>query len=139
MRYIFLILLFSIYSCKDAKSINEEKLMGQWAIYEMVYKGIDYKNDLIINYMTFEEDFSTHIPETTHFENNYDSTWSLTSWENEPKVQIKSNNPVFNGVYTVRYIKDKKEKLLGIELKSQNTYMKAFKLLQNFDIDGRDW
>lgn len=141
MRRIVFLLLFIFTSCKQSqKDVVKLKINGMWDIYEMTYKNEDYKQNLLINAFTFYIDSNkVTIPETYNYENeeqDINSKWEII---NNDTLLINCKNYAFRGKFKITFFKDYKNKLLGIELKSSNTFIKAYKVMQNFDTDGKHW
>lgn len=138
--YTCFLFIFFLNSCKSKQDLIKDKLIGDWDIYEMKYKDKDYVETLLINAFTIEKDSLITIPDTIHSEiddREIFSKWILKN-ENELIIDCKKNKS-FNGYFKIKFFKDYKKKLLGIELKSETTYISAYKVLQNFDIDGKNW
>jgi hypothetical protein len=136
MKYISLMIFILLISCNPYSKTIDEKLNGSWAIEEIKYQNINYKDSLIMNTLFFEENNVIKLPETFNFENE------LTFYELDEKnlmINVSSKNQIFRGKYNLRFIKDSQKKILGIELKSKNTYLIAYKFLQNYDVDGIGW
>ncbi|MDX6183799.1 hypothetical protein SGQ44_15860 [Flavobacterium sp. Fl-77] len=72
-KTIFLLLAFLCLSCNKEEKIID-KLVGQWEIREITYNGVNYKEDLYLNFMVFENDNKISIPESIHFEKDYIAT-----------------------------------------------------------------
>ncbi|MCA6421553.1 MAG: hypothetical protein IM568_01900 [Flavobacterium sp.] len=139
----FLFILF-LNSCKSKQDLIKDKLIGSWDIYEMSYKDKDYLETLLINAFTIEKDSAVTIPDTIHSEiedSEIISKWSIKQVEKNRSILFIDckKNPAFTGNYKIRFFKNYERKLLGIELKSETTYISAYKVLQNFDIDGKNW
>lgn len=100
---------------------------GQWAIKEITYSGKSYKDQLYINTLIFKEDNRIFIPETFHFKIDKNATWKTLG--NENSIVIKTLTTVFNDTFNVEFINRTKTEPLGIILKSENIYIKAYKLL----------
>lgn len=133
-------IMFFLLFCMGCKNENEkmiDKLSGQWAIDSISYKNIDYKNELRINFMVLDIENKISLPASTNFEKDHDTKWFVNYEKNT--LLINSKDEVFNGNYNLIFIKNPKEKLLGIELKSDSTFIRAFKFFQNFQTDGMDW
>lgn len=140
MKHYYIFIFFIFYSCKSKQDKILDKLYGQWSIEEIHYDGVNYKEDLYINFMVFEKENRISIPESVHFEKDTISKWYLNIEDkNKYKILIESKDLVFKGVYNVKFIKNESEKLLGIEMTSDSTYIKAYKFFQNFNIDGEYW
>jgi hypothetical protein len=88
--------------------------------------------------MVFEKDNKVLIPESAHFEKDMSAQWEVKS-KKDKKIAINCKDVVFKGTYTVKFIKDTNKKLLGIEMKSDSTYIKAYKFFQNYDFHKNDW
>lgn len=138
MKYYFYCLVLLFVSCKSQEELFLDRFYGQWAIDKIDYNNVNYKEDLYVNFMVFEKDSKVLIPESIHFEKDMSATWKVESTKDR-KVSINCIDAVFNGVYTVKFIKDADKKLLGIEMKSDSTYIKAFKFFQNYDLHKKDW
>jgi hypothetical protein len=138
--YMCFLFIFFFNSCKSKQDLIKDKLIGSWDIIEINYKDKDYVETLLINAFTIEKDSTITIPDT--IDSKFDdreivSKWTLNN-QKELIIDCKKNN-VFNGSFKIKFFKDYEKKLLGIELKSDKTFILAFKVLQNFDIDGKDW
>ena len=131
------LIIFAFLICLACNQDVSEKLVGQWAIDEIEYNGIDYKDNLYVNFMAFEENKDIYIPESRKVAKDRNANWSWNNKKNE--LSIVCNDKAFEGKYSVNYIKDRKRKLLGIELKSEKTFIRAYKYYQNFDRDGIGW
>lgn len=138
MKYCYFSLLFLLFSCKSKEDIFLHKIYGQWAIAEIKYNNVNYKDDLYVNFMVFEENNKVLIPESIHFSKDLTAEWIVRLNEKE-KISIKCSDVVFNGSYAVKFIKDENKKLLGIEMKSDSTYIKAYKFFQSYDLHQREW
>ncbi|KIC01570.1 hypothetical protein OA88_13280 [Flavobacterium sp. JRM] len=129
--------MFLIFSCKSQEDLFLEKFYGQWAIEEVEYNNVNYKEDLYVNFMVFEKNNKVLIPESVHFQKDMTAEWTV-ELSKDKKISINCIDVVFNGSYTVKFIKDQNKKLLGIEMKSDSTYIKAYKFFQNYDLH-KDW
>jgi hypothetical protein len=136
--YFYCLILLLIISCKSQEDLFLEKLYGQWAIEKIEYNNVNYKEDLYVNFMVFEREKKMLIPESSLFDKDMSANWELISIK-EKRILINCSDVVFNGKYNVKFIKDTNKKLLGIEMKSDSTYIKAFKFFQNFDVKGKNW
>jgi hypothetical protein len=131
--FFWSILLMQSTSCDINKNIIHKRLLGQWAIEEIKYETKSYKDQMYSNVLIFKEENKLLIPETFHFKKDKTASWTLKRKENnEIEVNINTSNTVFNGVFSVRFIEDKKRKLRGIVLESDIIYVKAYKLLQDY-------
>ena len=138
-KNIFFFLAFLFLSCNKEEKIAD-KLVGQWEIREITYNGVNYKEDLYVNFMVFENQNKILIPESIHFEKDYLATWNIDLQNQKNlKVSIQCEDEVFKGTYDLKFIKNYKEKLLGIEMKSDSTKIRAFKLLQDFYSRENGW
>jgi hypothetical protein len=138
MKYIYLCLVFLILSCKSKEDIILDKFYGQWAIEEIKYNKVNYKEDLYVNFIVFEKNNKVSIPESVHFEKDKIAEWKI-DLNNKKILSINCVDEVFNGLYNVKFIKDENKKLLGIEMNSDSTYIKAYKFFQNYDYHKKDW
>jgi hypothetical protein len=130
-------------SCQTKEDKILKKIFGQWDIYEFTFNDKDCEKDLLLNYIIFQKEEKFSIPEIFNYlaEDEEDNTkWvvQIDSTENV-KLILDCNNPIFKGDYKVTFFKNYEKRLLGIELKSNTTYIKAYKALQNFDYNGREW
>ncbi len=144
IKYLVFLIVITFVSCKSNQEITEDKMVGSWDIIEMNYKNIDYKEKLLINTFTMYRDGKITIPDTIDSEIlNLEpiSKWQIKQkGKNNIKVIIDcKKNLIFQGKYHVTFFKNYDKKLLGIELKSDSTFIKAYKVLQNFDVNGMGW
>jgi hypothetical protein len=128
-----------LLSCKTDEKILEKKLNGQWAIDSISYNKYDYKEDLRINFMVFDEENKISLPASEYFEKDKNAKWFLKNEDAKKKLIIQCSDQVFNGEFSIEFIKENEKKILGIELKSDSTYIKAFKFFQNYEKDGKNW
>src|SRR6476620_6283936 len=126
-------------SCNSKESTLENKIVGQWSIEEFRYCNISYIDSLYINFIVFEKNNIVSIPESKFFEKDYQAKWNYSQLHNKDVVKIIPKDTMFNGDYEITFFKNYKRKLLGIELKSNKTYIKACKFFQNFNTDGKNW
>ena len=137
MKYIYLLIFVFLISCNPYYKTVDEKLNGSWAIKEMKYQNLNYKDSLLINTLFFEDNNIISLPENIGYEKE-DVQYELESG-NKLILKINSKNPIYFEKFTVKFIKNDQKKLLGIELISKKTYIKAFKFLQNYEVDGIGW
>lgn len=143
MNCLFISILMLISSCQTKEEIIAKKLVGNWAIYEFEFKNKDCKEDLLINAMSFQDDKKFLIPEI--FDHPAEDEEDETKWEvqvdstGNVKLIMNCKNPIFNNIYQVKFFKNYEMKGLGIELRSNTTRIVAYKSLQSFDINGKDW
>lgn len=130
-----LFLLFILFSCGSKKELIYKRLIGQWAIEEIKYMGKSYKDQMYSNAFALREKNEISIPETFHFKLDREAKWELIEdkLNKDFFVKIETSNTVFNDTFRVRFIEDREKMLRGVELKSEIIYIKAFKLLQNFN------
>ncbi len=144
MRYLMFLIIITLISCKSNQDVIKEKMIGAWDITDMTYKDNDYKEKLLINAFTIGKEGVIVIPDTIDSEildEELVSRWSIKQIDKN-KIELLidcGKNPVFKGTYDVRFFKEYDKKLLGVELKSETTHISAYKVLQNFDTDGKDW
>lgn len=124
-----------LFSCYCKREITSERLAGQWAIKEITYLGKSYRDQLLLNAFTLDKDNNAYIPRTVHFDEDHNARWELIkdTINNKLLVKIKTKNTVFNDTFRIHFIADEEKQLRGVELKSDTIYIKAFKLLQNFN------
>lgn len=144
INFLFFLSAVFLFSCKSNQDVTRDKLIGSWDITEMNYKGKDYVETLLINAFTIEKDGTITVPDTidSKFEDReITSRWTIKQIEkNKIKVIIDcKKNLTFQGIYDISFFKNYDKKLLGIEFKSDSTYIRAYKVLQNFDINGKGW
>ena len=129
---IFLSLLF--LGCTESKKSNCSKLKGKWAIENIKFNNEEYKDYLLSNVIIFKENNEISIPETVHFIKDYKSYW-ICKFKDDDKnhIRINSSNLAFKGNFSIRFFDNEQEKLKGVILESDSIYIRAYKLLQNFD------
>ena len=138
-NFIVLLLTFLSFSCNQEEKIID-KLSGQWEIREITYNGINYKEDLYVNFMVIETDNKILIPESIHFQKDYMANWNIDLLDQKkPKISIDCEDVVFEGIYDLKFIKNNSEKLLGIEMKSDSTKIIALKFFKDFSSNEKDW
>ncbi|WP_109098486.1 hypothetical protein [Aquimarina sp. AU58] len=85
---IILLITFTLSSCQNEENLIFQKIIGQWAIQEITYKGENIKDYLIVNFMTFDKEYFT-IPEIGKHkaENEYDKPqWNLNTKVSNKKI-----------------------------------------------------
>lgn len=138
MKYYLYYIVFLFISCKSKEEVFLTKFYGQWAIDRIDYNNVNYREDLYVNFMVFEKSNIMQIPESIHFEKDMNATWEVISIKDR-EISINSIDEVFKGIYTVKFIKDADKKLLGIEMKSDSTFIRAFKFFQDYDLNEKNW
>lgn len=135
--------LLFVSSCQTKEDVVYKKIIGGWIIYEFSFKNNNYKENLNLNYISFGKENNISIPEIFEYpaEDEEDGAKWNVQLDNSERIMlnIHSENPMFNNSYKVKFFKNYEMKALGIELRSNSTYIKAYKDMQNFDYDGRDW
>lgn len=135
MKYSFIIL--SVLLIFNSCNLEKKGLTGVWAVEEFKYlnKDVVMKGNMFFlnsnktcklpNLWEDELDFIIH---------SYEGNWlSNRDKSGKLKLNIETKNIIFNGEHDVRFLKDKKRKLLIMELKSENLYVRCHKLLLNYD------
>ncbi len=131
---------FLLVACSSNKKTIINKFYGQWAIDEMIYNNDSFKEKLYVNFMVFNKENKISLPASENGKKDPNSKWSIIEKEQSKHLLlIKTDNAPFQGLYKVHFIKDKKKKLVGIELISDSTYIKAFKFFQNFEEVEKNW
>ena len=140
-QFFYIIFLFFCSSCETHQELAKKKLIGQWEIREITINGKNCNDDLLINFMTFDEEHFS-IPEIYNYaaEDKDNNTKWFINTENGKKIslKLKCKNEIINGSYEVTFLKNYQEKLLGIKLKSKTVNIIAYKFFQNFDLN-RNW
>ena len=143
MKYLLICIIMIMSSCQTKEEIISKKITGQWDIYKFKYKNKNCIEDLLINSITFRKDKKFLIPEI--YEHPAEDEEDNAKWEvqidsvENVKLKMNCKNSIFNNSYQVKFFRNYEKRLLCIELKSGTTYIKAYKALQNFDYNGRDW
>ena len=137
MKYIYLLIFAFFISCNPYSKTIDEKLNGSWAIEEMKYQNLNYKDSLLINTLFFEDNNFISLPDTFGYEKE-NVKYELENG-NKIFITINSKNSIYNERFEVKFIKNEQKKLLGIDLISKNTSIKAYKFLQNYEVDGIGW
>lgn len=144
IKFTCLLIVLVFYSCKSKQELIEYKLVGSWDIVDMNYEEKKYIDNLLINGFTIDKNGIIIIPDTINSkieDANIISTWSVKQERNNQfilSIDCKKNQ-AFNGNFKISFFKNNVKKLLGIELKSEKTIIYAYKILQNFDTDGKNW
>jgi hypothetical protein len=143
MNFLLISILMLISSCQTKEENISKKIAGNWAIYEFEFKNKDCKKDLLINSISFQKDKKFLIPEIFNYpaeDEEDDTKWEIQfdSAENI-KLIMNCKNPIFKNSYQVKFFKNYQIRGLGIELTSNTTRIVAYKSLQNFDFNGKDW
>ena len=120
-----LILILFMTSCSNMSLENQIK--GQWAIEEITYSGKSYKDQMFSNVLIFKENNQVSIPETIHFKKDNSANWKTV--ENKKSIVINTSTTVFADNFDVEFIDRTENDPLGIILKSDMIYIKAYKLL----------
>ncbi len=136
MKYIVIIFFLFFISCNPFSKTLDEKLDGAWAIEEMKYQNIPYKDSLSINTLFFDKGQLITLPPTL----SQDKEVTIYEMDEQSRtLSILSQNPLFKGKYELTFVKNEEKQLLGIELKSRDTYLLAYKFSQDYKFDGIGW
>ena len=139
MRSILIVAIMIVaYSCSSAL---EKKVVGGYTIEVLHYKNKPITHKLGANMMSFRGNGKCRLPIILDSSDLYTEEkfgkWSVNK-ENS-SVKIESKHTVLNGEYLLKFEKDYENELLKIELENDSVYLKASKLMQNFDSKKDDW
>lgn len=135
-----LILIILMLSCRSKKDIITEKITGEWAIENMLVNSKDYSKNLFVNFIAFDPDGKLSLPESYNYTKDHDAFWELKNMNGEDYLLIlNSSDPAFAGQYEFNFILNNEKKILGIEISSKTTYIKAFKYYQNYNKLKNNW
>ena len=128
--------ILTLNSCQTDENILNQKIIGQWAIDRIEFQKQDIKDELMINFMVFEEE-SFSIPEVrnyTHEDADDGTKWTAESLVNsQPTIKLECKNQIFSGTYRLKFFKNYDKKLLSMIMESDSTYIIANKFFQDFD------
>ncbi len=128
-----LVIIVFVSSCVEEKQSLYSKLKGQWAINELKYDGLSYKEQLYSNVLIFRDNGVISIPRSAHFEKDRKATWELINENNRTMLVLKTFNKVFKDTFEVRFRKNKEKQLIELILKSDTISINSYKLLQNYN------
>lgn len=136
---IILLTLLSL-SCLNSKrqEIKKHKVTGNWMIDEIYYKDKSVKDSLSYNMLFFKDISQKNIIKIPEFM-GFDAQSSMWKIDKEQLLCIDSKNDFFNGVYKIEFFKEEKRKLLGAVFKNNDMKIIAYKLHQDYIIDGFNW
>lgn len=133
-------ILFST-SLGGCKPDLKEKVSGVYSIDLLMFNGQDITNELGVNVVSFEKNGICRLPGmriTSEIKANQEmGTWELNSMDTT--LTIVADHFVFAGTYEISFDKDFEEKLLKINLRSDETNIIASKGLQDFDSHRDSW
>lgn len=128
--FIVFIVFVCFGSCSPEKDRKNEMIIGTWIIEEIKYLEEDYMGALAYNFISFENNDikdRVKIPKTNSSE-ALNSHWKLVYRNDKYYLLINSKNQVFDGEYEFSFFEDRKRKVLGIFLKSNELEIKAVKI-----------
>ena len=113
----FCVLLFLLQSCNSKKEI----FCDLDNIGSVKHKKYDYESNLKTNYFIFYKDGKLYVPPiANHFEET-EGNWDIVVKNGKiNSLIIKSKNNLFNGSYKVRFLTNKVNSRLFVELKSDS-------------------
>jgi hypothetical protein len=120
------------------KKVENEALEGTWSIDTLYYRAYDIRNCVLVNVINFEHDFCK-LPTTESYcegliEYTDTGIWKTNRTDSTPLVlEIESQNKIFSGNHRIIFKKDKRNKLLKIELRSDSLYVVCRKGLFDYD------
>ena len=131
--WILIIIIFASCESKVEKTIE-----GSWSIDTLYYHEYDIRNCVLINVIDFEQ-FFCELPTTESYceglvEYVREGQWEVEKTDSIPLVlKIKTENAIFSGTHRVIFKKDEQNRLLKMELRSDNLYVVCRKGLFNYD------
>lgn len=134
---IFLILIIGLIfnSCFEEINLND-KMIGIWMIEGIYKNNIDIKDSINYNMLFFEKNDLLQLPETNNYK-QHNADWKIK--EDDNTLQIISKNKIFNGNYSIRFIKNDEKKLLGAIFENNDKRIIAYKFQLDYYLDGYDW
>jgi len=131
--WILIIIIFASCESKVEKTIE-----GSWSIDTLYYHEYDIRNCVLINVIDFEH-FFCELPTTESYceglvEYVREGQWEVEKTDSIPLVlKIKTENAIFSGTHRVIFKKDEQNRLLKMELRSDDLYVVCRKGLFNYD------
>ena len=136
LRINLIILLAVLSSCSSNKT--ETVISGVWTIDTISYKNQDIIQCLGLNVLTFKKDNNCELPvvENCNGINDYNrnGSWKIIDVKNTPVIlNILSENRIFNGKYTIKFMRDDEKKLLKMKIQSDSVYWISSKTFFDYD------
>jgi hypothetical protein len=131
------ILLFSFLIFQSCKDKQEKIIQGLWSIDCIHYQDDDFRYCLYLNLVKFEKNGECNLPSVRCIEfrngRNEFGNWELIKNDKTISLVIKSNNEIFNNNYEISFYKDEVNKLLKMNLISEDLNIWMSKGLFDFD------
>jgi hypothetical protein len=127
---LIVVFTISLFSCKTK---FEKKIIGTWAIDNVINKAENNDVYLKSNMITFNEKNICFLPV---FEKNQDKkgSWKI-DYKEDTVLIINANNNPLNGSYHIKFKRDSENKLLRLFINSETYELECSKLLHNYDKD----
>lgn len=126
-KAVFFSIILMIISCQKSKDEVYEELTGNWAIHNITYNGVDYKNHIFsMNIIKVGEDKKMLLPEVDNFKKDKSALWDFNYEKDSITFFIKSENKIFNGTYGAEF--SEFQLTYKLILKSENLYLELYKL-----------
>jgi hypothetical protein len=135
--------LFSFVTVNSCKVEVDKTIEGWWTMDTIYYKNQDIKHCLIGNSLQFEANKQIIIPNADCAPiviqgSDKFGNWEIIKSENSRdtipyRMKILTMNEVFSGTHKIVFYKDNVNKLLKMEIFSDNLYIVCRKGLYNFD------
>lgn len=138
MNKIVILTFLAVFlvSCRNE---SEYLIKGKWSIDTISYRENEVRGCFLSNIIEFKnEEVDLPIAENMcdsliKKANDRFGQWEMIDNSEKRKLKINTPNEVFSGSHSFRFIKDEKNKLLKIELKSDNLFIIARKGLFEYD------
>lgn len=126
-RYtIISVILLVLFACSNNK--RGDVLNGVWQIGLMKSGDYDYERILLGNNFYFFNNFELKTPRMINHDYEKEATWKLIINEDQiDSISIKSENKIFENKYKVRFLINKINSRLFMELKSDSLEIIVYK------------
>lgn len=145
MRTLIILFLGAFALLSSCSDKLDKAMEGSWSIDTIYYKGYDVRVCLSLNVLTYHGNYIADLPVAhnrceTVIKNSTDRTgsWEIvkSSLPNDTiplRMKFVTGNELFAGTHKIVFYKDLPNKLLKMEIYSDDLYIVARKGLFNFD------
>jgi hypothetical protein len=121
-------LLLLLSSC----TTNRKKIIGFWAIDDILFKGLQVKNLLSFNTITFHEDGKIDLPQL-NWDGVTEGQWKFVKAEGNTFLIIQSPHSIFNGKYYYTFYNDPVQRIFKVRLVSDSVDVICSNFFHSYD------
>ena len=132
---VFVLILLAATACH---SRLEKKIIGNWTVDEVSIHRESFEYQMLSNIMSFKSNGTCGLP-VAEREQKSQGKWTVSTGDESRYINIHVQGNPLTGRYNLFFEKDYEDKLLLVVFENDSIYLKASKLMQDFDSKKDKW